>query len=305
MIAVSTALVFATALLVVAALVAGVGAAIPRRARSHGSRNEVREQILVGAPAPHDEALGQVLAPTPEADRTDSRAREVGVLLGRIALVVLTIALVIRTVVVGHPAFANQYEFAVSFAWGVLLAHVVAEYRFRLRALTLGVLPVALVLLLYAVAIGGEPSTLVPALRHRWLLTVHVFTAILAYGAAAVAFGAALLTLLRGRIPRIHSGPERLDDIAYRAVAVAYPLLTLMIGLGAVWAEIAWGTYWSWDPKETSALVTWLVYGAYLHARVVRDWRGNRAAWLLVVGFACVVFTYAGNLFFGGLHSYA
>ena len=86
---------------------------------------------------------------------------------------------------------------------------------------------------------------------------------------------------------------------------IAYPLLTVMIILGAIWADIAWGRYWSWDPKETAALVTWLIYGGYLHARVVRDWRGKRAAWLLVLGFAAVLFTYFGNLFFGGLHSYA
>ena len=77
------------------------------------------------------------------------------------------------------------------------------------------------------------------------------------------------------------------------------------IGAGALfWADVAWGSYWSWDPKETASLVTWLIYGAYLHARVVRGWRGDRAAWLLVVGFGAVLFTYFGNLFFGGLHSY-
>ena len=83
---------------------------------------------------------------------------------------------------------------------------------------------------------------------------------------------------------------------------LTFPLLTIMIVLGAIWADIAWGSYWSWDPKETAALVTGLVY---LHARVVGSWRGRRAAWLLVLGFAAVLFTYFGNLFFGGLHSYA
>jgi ABC-type transport system involved in cytochrome c biogenesis permease subunit len=75
--------------------------------------------------------------------------------------------------------------------------------------------------------------------------------------------------------------------------------------LGAVWAEQAWGTYWSWDPKETASLVTWLIYGAYLHARVVRGWRGRRAAWLLMLGFGAILLTFFGNLFFGGLHSYS
>ena len=99
--------------------------------------------------------------------------------------------------------------------------------------------------------------------------------------------------------------PLVLDDIGYRAVVVGFPFLTLTIILGAIWANTAWGTYWSWDPKETASLVTWFIYGAYLHARVMRGWRGNRAAWLLVLGFLATVFTYFGNLFFGGLHSYS
>jgi len=86
---------------------------------------------------------------------------------------------------------------------------------------------------------------------------------------------------------------------------VGFPFLTLTIVLGAVWADVAWGTYWSWDPKETASLVTWLIYGSYLHARVVRGWRGEKAAYLLILGFVAVLFTYFGNLFFGGLHSYS
>jgi hypothetical protein len=98
--------------------------------------------------------------------------------------------------------------------------------------------------------------------------------------------------------------PSVLDEIGYRAIVVGFPFLTLVIVLGAVWADVAWGRYWSWDPKETASLVTWLIYGAYLHARVVRGWRGQRAAVLLLVGFAATLFTYFGNLFFGGLHGY-
>jgi ABC-type transport system involved in cytochrome c biogenesis permease subunit len=85
---------------------------------------------------------------------------------------------------------------------------------------------------------------------------------------------------------------------------IGFPLMALTIILGAVWAEIAWGRYWSWDPKETAALVTLLVYGGYLHARVIRGWRGERSAYLLLLGFAATAFTYYGNYFLGGLHSY-
>ncbi|MFN8630560.1 MAG: cytochrome c biogenesis protein CcsA [Chloroflexota bacterium] len=99
--------------------------------------------------------------------------------------------------------------------------------------------------------------------------------------------------------------PQVLDEIGYRAVVVGYPFLTLTIILGAIWANTAWGTYWSWDPKETASLLTWFVYSTFLHARVVRGWRGQRAAWLLILGFLATLFTYFGNLFFQGLHSYS
>jgi ABC-type transport system involved in cytochrome c biogenesis permease subunit len=224
----------------------------------------------------------------------------------QLGLLFLTASLVARTVVTGHGPFSNQYEFAVSFAWGMLAAYVYFEWRYRVRMLALLVLPITEAMLLYALTIDADAVPLVPALQNNLLLTLHVITAILGYGAAAVACAAGALYLMQpegGRrgLPR----PALLDEIGYRAVVIAFPLLTVMLILGAVWADIAWGTYWSWDPKETAALVTWLIYGAYLHARVVRGWRGRRAAWLLMLGFAAVLFTFFGNLFFGGLHAYA
>jgi cytochrome c-type biogenesis protein CcsB len=146
---------------------------------------------------------------------------------------------------------------------------------------------------------------LVPALQSS-LLSVHVAVAIVAYGTFSISFAAAVLYLIQGENGRRGlPSHEILDEISYKAVVIGFPFLTLTIVLGAVWAEAAWGTYWSWDPKETAALVTWLIYGAYLHARAVRGWRGKRAAWLLLLGFGATLFTYFGNLFFGGLHSYS
>lgn len=209
----------------------------------------------------------------------------------------------------GHGPFANQHEFAVSFAWGLLLALAWTRWRHQAEGLTVAVLPLALGMLLYAATVSATPNPLVPALQHNLLLTVHVLAAVIAYGAAGVACAAAVLSLGRPVLVRLGwvgaPAPARLDELGYRAVAVAFPLMTVMLILGSVWAERAWGTYWSWDPKETAALLTWLVYGGYLHARVVRGWRGRRAAWLLVVGFVAVLFTYFGNLFLGGMHSYA
>ncbi len=230
-----------------------------------------------------------------------------GQTLTQVALVSLTVSLVARSIVTGHGPFTNQHEFAVSFSWGIVLALVYFEWRYDVRSLALLVLPVTLAMLLYAGTVDSQVRPLIPALQNNLLLTLHVAAAVISYGAAAVAFAAAALFLLRPRVSFAHLLPSRdvLDEIGYRAAVFSYPFMTVMIILGAIWADIAWHRYWSWDPKETAALVTWLIYSAYLHARVARDWRGDRAAWLLVIGFLAVLFTYFGNLFFGGLHAYA
>jgi cytochrome c-type biogenesis protein CcsB len=229
-----------------------------------------------------------------------------GTRLTWLAIAFLTVCLVLRMIVTNNGPFVTQYEFATSSAWGILVAYAYFEWRYRARTLALFVLPLVVIALAYA---GTQPTTvdpLVPALQNSLLLTLHIIVAIFAYGAFAVSFAAAALDLWtpqkwRHLIPK----PEVLDRLGYRAVVIAFPLDTMVLVLGAVWAEIAWGSYWSWDPKETASLVTWLIYGGYLHARVARGWTGKRAAWLLVIGFASVVLTFVGNAFFGGLHSYA
>jgi cytochrome c-type biogenesis protein CcsB len=232
-----------------------------------------------------------------------------GTYFTRLGLLFLTACLVFRAIHTGNGPFTNQYEFSVAFAWGMVLAYVYFEHRYHVRTLALLILPISTAMLLYAITVGATANPLVPALQNNFLLTIHVAVAILAYGAFSVSFATAILYLVQPEGGRLSNGrlpkPELLDEIGYRAVIIGYPLLTLTVVLGAVWAEIAWGTYWSWDPKETASLVTWLIYGAYLHARVARGWVGNRSAWLLVLGFASVLLTFFGNLFFGGLHSYA
>ena len=227
-------------------------------------------------------------------------------MLGWLAVFAMLASLVFRAIATGHGPFANMYEFSMAFAFGILATSMWFERTYHQRILALIAFPVALAMMLYAATIPATIEPLVPALQNNLLLTVHVAVAIVAYGSFAIAFAAAVMYLIQpdgGRwgLPK----PEVLDEIAYRAVVVGFPFLTLTIILGAIWADTAWGTYWSWDPKETASLVTWLIYGAFLHARVMRGWRGNRAAWLLVLGFAATLFTYFGNLFFGGLHSYS
>ena len=227
-------------------------------------------------------------------------------ILGVLATVFLAAFLVFRTIATGHGPFANMYEFSIAFAFGILVAYYWFETRYRQRILALVALPVALALMFYALSIPSTIEPLVPALQNNLLLSVHVATAIVAYGSFTIAFAASVLFLIQpagGRwgLPK----PDVLDEIGYKAIVVGWPFLTLVIILGAVWADVAWGRYWGWDPKETASLVTWLIYGAYLHARVVRGWRGSKAAWLLIIGFGATLMTYFGNLFFGGLHSYS
>ncbi|HZC31331.1 MAG TPA: c-type cytochrome biogenesis protein CcsB [Gaiellaceae bacterium] len=229
-----------------------------------------------------------------------------GTLLAANALAFLTGWMIFRTLSTGHGPFSNMHEFAAAFSWGIVAAYLSMEVRTRTRALGAIVVPTALAVLWYASTLPADAAPLVPALQNNLLLTAHVAVSIVAYGTFAVSFGAAVLYLLQERVPAgILPDAGLLDEIGYRSVTIGFPFMALVIILGALWANVAWGRYWGWDPKETASLVTWLIYGAYLHARTLRGWKGDRSAALLVVGFGAVLFTYFGNLFFGGLHSYA
>ena len=220
-------------------------------------------------------------------------------------LVLLGASLLVRSLVSGHGPFSNMYEFSASFAFGIVASSLYVEGQQRRKALGGLCLLVALAFMVYASTLPSQVEPLVPALQNNLLLTIHVVVAIIAYGSFAVAAVAAGCYLVARRL-RISWLPaeEDLDDMAYKAVILGFPMMALVLILGALWADIAWGRYWGWDPKETASLLTWLLYGAYLHARVVRGWQGQPSALLLLLGFAATIFTYFGNYFFGGLHSY-
>ena len=222
-----------------------------------------------------------------------------------------TAALVCRGIGAGRLPLTNQYEFATSFAWGLCLVSLIFVLKFKFPVLGAFSAPVVFLIIGYAAMQSKEVKNLMPALRSNWL-GFHVSTAIIAYGAFGVSFVLGVIFLLRERM-RAHGfldehipKREKLDVIAYRSVSLGLLFLTFTIITGAIWAERAWGSYWSWDPKETWSLVTWIIYAAYLHLRIRRGWQGRAAAIFAVIGFVCVIFTYIGvNTLLPGVHSYA
>ncbi|MCX6002940.1 MAG: c-type cytochrome biogenesis protein CcsB [Chloroflexi bacterium] len=226
------------------------------------------------------------------------------------ALTILTIlfislTLVFRGILAGHGPFSDMYEFALAFAWGIVVMGAIFQWRYKTAAVKNAGFIIALLLLIFAIVEHTSPPPLVPALQQSTLLSVHVASGVVAYGTLTIGFGAAILFLIQNRRNSLWlPDKEVLDKISYQAVVIGFPFLTLLIVLGALWADIAWGKYWSWDPKETASLVTWLLYAAYLHARVMRGWRGRRAAILLIVSFAAILLTFFGNYIFTGLHTY-
>ena len=220
------------------------------------------------------------------------------------------LGLIFRTVALDHAPFSNLFEFSMAFGFSIALVYVLFELRTRAKVLGAFVMPVSFGLYASALAFPSDgQQVLVPALQNPTLLSIHVATMLLAYGALAVAFGAAVMHLVQGNAGRRHTWlppAQRCDELTYRAVLVGFPILAGGVALGALWANDAWGRYWGWDPKETAALVTWLIFAVYLHTRGVRQLRGARGSWVVVLGFLAVLFTYLGvNLWVSGLHSYA
>jgi cytochrome c-type biogenesis protein CcsB len=223
------------------------------------------------------------------------------------AFAVLAAYLLIRGISLGRGPWGTMFEFTVAFAASITGGYLFLQRRYPIRAI--GFIPtgVALALLLYASSLPTSESQLVPALQNPPLLTIHVGMAVLSYGIFATSFAAGVGYLIQGNRDRFAWLPSHkvLDEVAYRAVIIGFPIFATMIILGSWWASIAWSRYWGWDPKETAALVTWLSYAVYLHARNQRSWAGRPAALLLVVAFGMVIVTYSGSLWFNGLHSYS
>jgi len=215
----------------------------------------------------------------------------------------------------GYVPLSNMYESLIFFSWTIVLIYLILEFKYKQKIIGVFITPfafLAIALTSIVPGINAKITPLMPALQSNWL-TIHVTTCFFGYAAFAVSFGVSILYLIRNRVNSAKEGSSRwlpsasvLDEINYKSIVIGFPMLSLGIITGAAWANYAWGSYWSWDPKETWSLITWFVYAAFLHARLTRDWRGSKAAILSIVGFVFVLFTYFGvNYIISGLHSYA
>jgi len=254
----------------------------------------------------------------PSAVEPGRRAANIGMSLTWLSFLLLLVGVVLRGVWAGRVPWGNMYEFSISAALGILGVFLVLSIKHDVRWLGLFiVIPTLLTLGLAVTVLYTEAAQLVPALKSYWLV-IHVSAAIICAGAFTLAAATAGLSIVRSRAESRAAGAEvtgwaarlpareRLESLTYRTVAFSFPLWTFAVVAGAIWAENAWGRYWGWDPKETWAFITWVIFAAYLHARSTAGWRGNRASWIVIIGWLAFLINYFGvNIFVNSLHSYA
>lgn len=224
-----------------------------------------------------------------------------------------TANIILRFFIAGHVPVTNLHEASSFFSWCIVLLFFFIEYRYRAGLLGSFIMPFVFLLMLSSSILPREIKPLSPMLQSYWL-GIHTGLAFLGDAAFAMAAGVGLMYLLQEyfvkskhlgslfhRLPSLHM----LDEINYRLITIGFPLLTLAIISGALWAESVWGNYWRWDPKEVWSLITWLIYVFVLHVRLTAGWRGKKASWLSIIGFSAVLFTFFGvNLLLKGVHSF-
>jgi len=240
--------------------------------------------------------------------------------IGRIArwilrggFVVHCVTLGVRYLELGHTPATSLHESLSFFAWVLVAIFLLFDLKYRLPILGAFFCPLALILMIVGVAIPEAPQTLNPVLD-SWWFPVHVTLAFAGYAVFALAFVAGVMYLLQERMLKGKKftglyfrlpSLETLDHINYQCLSFGFPLMTMGIISGAVWANSAWGGYWRWDPKETWALITWFLYAALLHGRLTIGWRGRRAAIFAIIGFLCLLFSFVGvNFLMSDLHSF-
>jgi cytochrome c-type biogenesis protein CcsB len=214
---------------------------------------------------------------------------------------------------IGHAPLSNLYESLVFFALVIIVVYLVIEKSYANKTVGAFTAPIAFLAMAYASLspnISDRIEPLVPALKSNWLIA-HVITCFIGYAAFSIAFGLGVMFLLKqhdpdekGNFLKLFPDMKMLDELSHQMIMFGFLFLSAGIITGAVWANSAWGRYWGWDPKETWSLITWFIYATLLHARFVRGWHGKRLAYLSIIGFSAVLFTYFGVNLLPGLHSY-
>ncbi|HKS44113.1 MAG TPA: c-type cytochrome biogenesis protein CcsB [Amycolatopsis sp.] len=301
----------ATAIYVLALVFFLIEQSFGAKGRLAAERSGARQ--LVGAGAP-------VEAPPPAPVRPvrgrAERIGRMGVSLTVLGVLLHVTALLLRGLATHRVPWGNMYEYIMAVTFIAVVTWLVVLRKFPVRHLSgFMLLPVVILMFVGGTALYTVAAPVQPALQSYWLW-IHVSAAIISSGVFMVPGVASICYLIRSA----HERDERrfarfapklpdaavLDRVAYRATVLAFPLFTFGVLCGAVWAESAWGRFWGWDPKETTAFVAWVVYAAYLHSRATAGWRGTRAAVINVLGFAVMVFNlFFVNLVTTGLHSYA
>lgn len=220
-------------------------------------------------------------------------------------------ALIVRAIVSHRPPFLNLYEYMMSVTLGLAILYLVLEAITKTKVFGAAVVPLIALAAFFATRLPCQVTWTMPALKSAWRVP-HILTAILAYSSFAIAFGLALLYLLRERAGDDDTGfwarrlpsLKVLDYTVYRMIAFGFIMQTALLLTGAIWAQFVFGRPWSWDPKEVWALITWLVYAAYLHTRISMGWKGHKSMILAIIGFVVVLFTLFGVNWIGkGYHS--
>ncbi|GBE02692.1 cytochrome c biogenesis protein CcsA [bacterium BMS3Bbin06] len=224
-----------------------------------------------------------------------------------------TANILMRLYVSGHLPITNLHEASSFFSWCIVLLFFFIEYRYRIGLLGSFIMPVVFILMIASSILPRGIKQLSPVLQSYWL-GVHTFLAFLGDASFAMAAGIGVMYLVQEHfLKKKHLGSlfqrlpnlQVLDEINYRLITIGFPLLTLAILTGAIWAENAWGSYWRWDPKEVWSLITWFIYVLVLHVRLKLGWKGKKAAILSIIGFAVVLFTFFGvNLLLKGMHTF-
>lgn len=222
-----------------------------------------------------------------------------------------TLSIIYRYINAGHIPISSPHEATSFFSWCIVLLFFIIEYRYRVGLLGSFIMPIVFILMLSSSMLPREIKPLSPLLQSYWL-GIHTVFAFLGNAAFAMAFGIGSMYLIQERyVKSKHLGSifrrlpslQTLDEINYRLITVGFPLFTLAIITGSLWANTAWGSYWRWDPRETWSLITWFIYAIVLHARLLAGWRGRRASILSIIGFLTIIIAFFGiKLLKKGLH---